>query len=140
MAGREWTIAAFLLWNSLKDLRSRTISIISIVGFGIAGILWAFAAGDINWIKLLAGLVPGLVLLGISLLSPQAVGCGDGLALLVVGIYCGFSQALASLFWGLLFSAASGIILLITKKGKKETEIPFIPFLMIGFLLQKFWN
>ena len=69
-----------------------------------------------------------------NLISGGMVGFGDGLLILTMGSVLGAGE-LAGILGGalLLCGIYSGIEYLILKKSRSE-EIPFVPFLLIGYL------
>ena len=63
------------------------------------------------------------------------VGMGDGILLVVTGVYLGGSENLALFMMGLLLSALWSLgLLLLKKKGRKE-EIAFVPFLLLSYFI-----
>ena len=69
-----------------------------------------------------------------ALISGGMVGFGDGLLILTMGSVLGAGE-LAGILCGalLLCGIYSGIEYLMLKKSRSE-EIPFVPFLLIGYL------
>lgn len=134
MTGKEWAVLIFLGWNSVCDLKRRSISMWSVVGFGLAGLLCVLLDKEYTGWQAAAGLAPGALLMAASLVSGGAVGFGDGMALLVIGTYLGAHTALGALILGLFCAAVWGMGMLILKRGGRKTELPFVPFLLLGFL------
>ena len=94
-------ILAFLGINSWKDIRTREVSLLSIVVFGIVGMIRACFLGTVS-VDLVWNVCMGAAVIMLSIISKGAVGMGDGL-------------------------------LFLSGKGKK-TEMPFVPFLMLGYI------
>ncbi len=90
-----------------------------------AGLLWP--AGVISM-----GI--GVFIILTALISGGMVGFGDGLLILTMGSVLGAGE-LAGILCGalLLCGIYSGIEYLMLKKSRSE-EIPFVPFLLIGYL------
>lgn len=135
MTFRQNFILAFLIINAIADIRKKEISLCSVFCFFVAGIVWMFRDGDYDWLLGCLGLLPGLVLSAVSLLTGGAIGFGDGLLVAITGLYLGVQAAMGTLLWGLLLCALCGICLLIFRRGNKKTALPFAPFLLIGFLI-----
>ena len=78
-------------------------------------------------------IIGGFIIL-IALISGGMVGFGDGLLILTMGSVLGAGE-LAGILCGalLLCGIYSGIEYLMLKKSRSE-EIPFVPFLLIGYL------
>lgn len=80
-------------------------------------------------------LIPGIVMLTGSVLTGEKIGKGDGGALLILGAILGYRNCVmvTLISAGLLFAFC--VIGLAAKKMKKDTRIPFIPFLFIGNII-----
>lgn len=139
MTVRIGIISIFLGLNAIKDIRKKEISIWSVIIWGFAGIIWMFLDSEFGWKAGLAGLIPGIFLAALGLLSRGAVGFGDGLLVMVTGLYLGIQAAAVGLFWGLILCAVWGMVMIFLHRGTKNTELPFAPFLLGGVLLNIIW-
>ncbi len=128
----------FLTAGTFFDLRKRSVPLILYILFGIAGIPLCLLFKDpaALWDQLL-GLLPGLVFIGISLISDGKLGMGDSLAILITGIYLGGSGSAFAVLTAMFITSVFSVILLVSKKGSKKTELPFMPFLLSGFIIQQ---
>ena len=82
---------------------------------------------------MLGGGLIGMIFIGISKITREAIGYGDSLAILILGIYLGV--------WGLLEVLATSFFILgilalgcVTLRRKKSLAFPFYPFLTVGYL------
>lgn len=87
---------------------------------------------ELLWQEVLLGLLPGAVILVCARISGEAIGQGDGVTLLGLGIFGGFWTAVQLFFLGLLFSALYAAVLLVRKKAGRKTRIAFLPFLWLA--------
>ena len=143
----EWAANIIMLaFCSVQDIREKEISLwkLQIYGFLILGIfLSRFFIQKNSLFSLLEkgifGLIPGLLFLFLAKASKEAVGYGDGIILLFIGISIGFWQCLGVLFTALLgiFLAAAMILMLAGRK--KNVHIPVLPFLLTGMAGGYFW-
>ena len=129
----HFLIMSFLGINSWIDIQKKQISLVSVGFFMAVGILYECVVQnknpDVFW-----GLLPGAVLLGVSKLSREALGMGDALLMLVLGIYLGLEAALDVLLLALFLAAVwAGILIVVGKKGRNYA-FPFLPFLLIGYV------
>ena len=126
-------ILIFLGINSWKDLRTREVSLLTICVFGAVGVVRACFIGgiDMEWV---GNVSLGSAVIILSICSKGAVGIGDGLLLLALGTVLSFRQLLAAFLTGLLCSSFWGILLLLLPRGKKTVELPFVPFLLVGYI------
>ena len=80
------------------------------------------------------GILPGMFLLASAYATRQAIGYGDGLAVCVCGLYLGMGQTFAMLFYALLFCSVVSAVMLVCKKRTYKTGVPFVPYLIAGYL------
>ena len=130
---KEICVLCFLGWNTWTDINERKVSLLSILLAVIGGIFFHMWKKDPIWSIALAALI-GFVFCFLSVITQGALGMGDGLTILTLGIWIGAQQLIFTVFFALFTSAVwSGILLVFFRKGRK-TEIPFVPFLMSGYL------
>ena len=123
--------ASVFLWTAaVPDLKTKRIPVwipAACILTAIAGGLIPSAAADRQ--ELWAGAVPGALLLILSLLSGGKIGEGDGVCLLICGLYTGFTKTILIAEIALLSAAAAGTVLLLTKRRRADDRLPFVPFL-----------
>lgn len=83
----------------------------------------------------LVGTLPGIFLLAVGWATHQEVGYGDGVVLLIIGIYLGFSAGISIFLTALLFIAPVSLFYIACRKAGRKKKLPFIPFLLAGYLL-----
>lgn len=136
-----------LLWMvgmSVLDIRSKRVPIWLMVGGGMLALAVAFAenfvllANNQAWWnyagELAGGMIPGICLLLLGF-TTKTVGSGDGVVMILLGALLGWKKCLLVLCVGLFLAALSSLILLALKKVKRNTFLPFIPFLCLGWIL-----
>lgn len=134
------TLILFLVIGTVSDLRKRTLPIMLFAVFGLSGIVINITAGQVkagltvNW---LFGFVLGIVFIAISLISDKKLGMGDALAILVTGIYLGGNDSALAVLYAMMVASLFSIVFLVLKKGSGKTELPFMPFLLTGCILQQ---
>ena len=128
---KEIILLLGLAWNSYWDLRDREIHLLSVTTLSMAGILFQILEGFSIW-GFLIGMLPGSILLGISMVTRGALGIGDGLVTLCIGFYLGVAATAATVLTALFLSAVwSGLSICFWKKRGKDS-IAFVPFLLMG--------
>lgn len=126
-------IFALLLVNSLKDIKKREISLPLVIGFAAIGIGRAACLGRITTEYFAALGIGGMVIL-VSVVTRGAIGIGDGLILLALGTVMTWQELGCVFMNGILCCCiCSAIILLLPGKNRK-TQIPFVPFLLVGYV------
>ena len=136
--------AIWLLWISLSDIKSRRVPAWLIVGGGAVNVMISvgedvltlgaqMTQGD-YWGTLLGGIIPGVFLL---LLVPitGCVGWGDGAVMTLLGISLGLRGSVLVLCAGLFLAALWSVVLLVLRKANRNTCLPFLPFLTMGWFL-----
>lgn len=120
--------------GTIEDLKRRRIHVSILCSFGIIGVILhlLLERGDI--ISILGGAMIGMALIAISLLTRGRVGLGDGLALMVTGIFLGFERNLMLFVVSQCLVACFALFLMVFKKKDRQYEIPYIPFLLISYV------
>ena len=127
MSSVKICMTVLLVINTWTDIRKKEICLPVLFIFLAGGILWRIRQG-------LLSMGIGVFIILIALISGGMVGFGDGLLILTMGSVLGAGE-LAGILCGalLLCGIYSGIEYLMLKKSRSE-EIPFVPFLLIGYL------
>ena len=113
-----------------QDIYERKISLFTIIISGCIALLYLAAGERLDIVSLSLRILPGGFLLFASLLSDEKVGYGDGASVLMLGLWTSTVFCMLATTIGMLLAGVYGLILLCT--GKKEREIPFLPFLLIA--------
>lgn len=119
--------------ESITDIRKRTCNLY-VIAFGtiLGGIFnYFFLHNDILW--LCRGVVPGVILICVSLISKQQIGMGDAMVFLFAGICVGLYKCLILLWISLVFAGIFGVIFCLAKKKEMKYRLPFIPFVAVGY-------
>ena len=123
----------FLLFSSFLDIRKREISIPVTLLFGLAGVVYSVRTGR-TMTDYLIPLGIGILILGGSVLTRGQVGMGEGWMLLALGCMLRMECYIQMACIGMLLAAAySGVLMLVFRKNRK-TEIPLVPFLLLGYV------
>ena len=77
----------------------------------------------------------GLCMIGISQISGEQIGKGDGMVIVALGILCGVRDTLGIVCFASLFMLIPAFILLVSKRGNKKTRVPFLPALFLGYVI-----
>lgn len=126
--------AAMLVIESISDLKKREINIKILAMTFVVGIILFIISPNRNWMMLLGGIAEGVALIGISFVTREGIGVGDGLVLMCTGVLLGPGKNILMFFGACVICAVFSGILLITKHAGRETRIPFVPFLVAGLI------
>lgn len=122
-----------LFAGTWTDIREKSVDVRPILLAGLAGIAIRIIVKDEGIPVLLAALAPGMLLLAVALTSRGGVGTGDGLSLLVLGLYFPPEEVWMILFLALCFGGIMGMLLLFRGRGRGHS-FPFLPCLLVGSL------
>lgn len=123
---------------SLEDVRHKRLTIVYILMFGIGGLILHLFAPVCSIYSILCGMLLGIAMILVSFITRGNVGIGDGMLLLVTGVYLGGYGNLQLLMTGLLLAALWALGLLMLKKKKGKDEIAFAPFLLLSYFVLLF--
>lgn len=119
---------------AMEDIRKRTITVRYMILFGAVGLGLHIYRQEMTAISLLLGVAVGIGMILLSLVTRESIGMGDGFVLMTTGIFLGGAANVELLFYGLLYAAVFSLGIVVFQKKKKKREIPFIPFLFLGYL------
>lgn len=132
----EWGCIGFLGVCGVFDYKSKEIPLWIFWLFGLLAMLVSFFQGDLFTWSMAVALLPGVILFLLGKCTGK-IGEGDGLMVLVLGMYTDGLVCIRVLFGGLLLTAVTAVGLLLNKKGTFGTELPFAPFLFISCVVYK---
>ena len=113
-----------------KEIPLAFICLGSMAGVGIS--LWQITEGYFSFREMGLAVLPGCFLLLTSFVSRENVGYGDGLLLIVIGLFTGFYRCMIILCISLLLISVSALALLAVRKVSRNSRLPFMPFLAAG--------
>ncbi len=129
------TVIAILSYASFQDVKTHTVSAVPIA----VALCIEAAAGLMQrgLSQVIIALIPGVLILLLSFFKGAGIGAGDGLIAMITGISLGIEAELISLYFSFILSSIFALLIIALKKGNKRTEIPFVPFMAAGFLIEK---
>jgi len=109
----------------------------------IIGFLFSFFITDIQWLNSLLGITIGggmlllIALIGKWVFKKEAMGMGDVMVFMMVGAFLGWKGVILTLIIASFIGSIVGVIIIAQKK-KKDTVIPFGPFIAIATVIVYF--
>ena len=88
--------------------------------------------GDVSLSSIVLSLLPGAIFFVLAFVTREKVGYGDGWVLLMIGLFLDPFRCFFVLLAGLFMESAAALILLVLRKIRRDKEIPFCPFLLLG--------
>ena len=124
-----------LVIEALKDFRKKEVNIPILGIMAIAAMIMVFLGKDISVSNAIIGLAEGVLLILVSVMTKGQIGIGDGILLAACGLMLGGKDNMVMFFFACLSSAIVSVLIMIIKKADKKTKIPFVPFMIPGFLI-----
>ena len=128
-------LGALLFLCAVQDILRKKIYL-WIIGVGaFTTLLFLPFCANLPILDRIGGLIIGLCIIILSIITAGKIGTGDGALLCITGLGLGFWRNL-ELFGAALFLAATvSIILLIFRLADRRRSIPFVPFVFAGYLI-----
>lgn len=121
---------------SVTDLKWHRVYKGAAAGYLILAIAGHMAGGTASWAEMAAGVIPGLLFLAVSWASRESLGYGDSLLLAVCGVSLGFWPCIWTAFTAFFWAGVWALFLFWFRKQNRRKEFPFVPFLLLGFVIQ----
>ncbi|MBE6014473.1 MAG: hypothetical protein E7241_03805 [Lachnospiraceae bacterium] len=118
--------------STVSDIRKREISPLVCIVAGMAGLIVRLISGDRLFPELLLAALPAAFFAVISAATHGKVGMGDALILLSLAVLLSPFDIMSVLVTGLCAISIVSIGLLITKKAEFGSELPMVPFMLLG--------
>lgn len=135
-------IQLFLLAiSAISDMRKKEISIWLVISMAVISLIdgvLSLVLHKKTVTELAISLIPGVLLVVLSVLSRQSIGYGDGLITMAIGVAFGISKLFAGLAIALFASGVMSIFLIVVRKAKRNDTFPFIPFILAGMVVSMF--
>ena len=130
----NWVIFLLLVMCSISDFKKKTMPAVLLIVFSIT-VLGFVIFGDSAGVRLrVGGAVLGMLFLLISKCTKEAIGYGDSWLILLLGIQLGYLEAISVLFAASLLAGVASLFILWKCNWKRDTSLPFVPFLSISYL------
>lgn len=126
-----WAIVLLVIC-SYSDIKSRNISIIICAANILIAIGFHLVRKDMSIVNISIGIGIGVILLIASIVFKNNIGMGDGLVLLTIGIIEGGMITISVLIWTLIGFNIFAVTGLSLKKFHIKTELPLVPFMLLG--------
>jgi Flp pilus assembly protein protease CpaA len=75
---------------------------------------------------------------GLSVITKGQIGMGDAKLFAILALYFGAKSAFMILMYSLILSAIVSLVLITVKRAGRKTEIPFVPFIALGVIVELF--
>ena len=131
---REVILAIVLIALAIFDLKYKEIPLLPVAIGGCIGAVFCFMEEQ-NIMVVIAACLPGIMMLVFSRLAGEVMGYGDGIVLLLMGVFVTLDKILFITCIAFCFAGGVALILFVFFQKKGKYRLPFIPFLCASYLL-----
>lgn len=124
----------FLGMGTYFDVKDRELPVFFLMVFGSLGIICNLLWNYQGLRELISGACLGGTFLVIGLISREQIGYGDGLGLVILGIFEGPKGIIPIIIGAFLFGGIYGLWTLWGLKKSGSETMPFYPFLLLAFV------
>lgn len=137
----SFLIIVFLVFSAVFDLKYMILPDFSTGILVISALaLWSISNTG-NWNYILSSILSfGFLGFLYLITKKRGMGFGDVKLAIFMGLFLGYSKIIVAFYVAFVVGAIVGLILIIFKKAKRKTQIPFGPFLILGTLVAWWWG
>ena len=132
----EIVLTVYLIIAAIMDVIKRRITVGVLLIGGVLGLTAGFmrvSGTTLPVALLLQGMLPGILLMLLSYTTAM-IGYGDSVIVCCMGLALGLRRCLFVLGIGLFLLSVFCIVLVTVRRVKKNSTMPFLPFLLFAFL------
>lgn len=139
-------IVITLVIVSFIDSKTMTIPDSLNIFIAIIGLTWSLSSPYINLIEVALGSIAGALPLFIIdrltmlIVKKYGFGLGDVKLMAACGVFLGWQLVAVAFFFAFVTGALFGIYLILIKQAKKDSYMPFGPFLCFGVFISMFFG
>ena len=130
----DLVLGCFLFICALCDFKERRIPVLLLIFMNVVAVFFHCFSPKVNFVSAGVGVLIGILFLGISKWTKEAVGYGDSWLMLIFGIYLGGFRVLQLLLVASLLSGVVSLFGLCVLKWKRNNTLPFVPFMLVSYL------
>lgn len=123
-----------LLIQGIWDIRTKEIPSWISIGLGSCSLFYSLCSHR-EWESFGLALIPGVICLLVGFCTRQAVGYGDGILLCSLAMLYSLEELMGFLVIAFLCAGIVGLILLVVFHKSGKYELPFVPYLFIGWMM-----
>ncbi|MBQ5446335.1 MAG: prepilin peptidase [Lachnospiraceae bacterium] len=128
----------FLFICSYEDLRTRHINFFVCIVTELIYIFILIFLNRFNFLYIILGLIPGALIYLSSILFNGQIGKGDGIIIAVIGTMAGILKVTRILLIAFILVLVICTPILIILRKSLKTRLPFVPFILLSFIIIKF--
>ena len=126
-------VLTMLSIESIADIRSRSVSVLRQAIFWVFAVIFNIVFYYQTLSSVLGGMALGIFLLLVAYVTREGIGYGDGLVLCSLAAYGTLTVIGKTFCVALLGIGMTALIAFVLFRKGPKTEIPFVPFLFLGY-------
>lgn len=130
------TAGIFLSIQTFWDIKTKKLPLGVTLAGSIIGMFFICIEKGITGVSMVAFL-PGLVCFLFAKISKEAIGYGDVCLIGMLGFYCSAMEIVMICQIAFTIAAITALVLLVIFQKKKNYEMPFVPFLLLAFMIEE---
>jgi len=127
-------VALVMIICTIADIKRKEVSVWLFVLLGITTIIGCILCGEQRGYMIVAGVVPGILLVILAKITEQSIGYGDGIILAEIGLITGVGKCMLILAAALAMAGIFSLAIVVIKKVDKRHKIPFVPFMTAAYM------
>ena len=128
----------FLFICRYEELRTRHINFFVCIVTELIYIFILIFLNRFNFLYIILGLIPGALIYLSSILFNGQIGKGDGIIIAVIGTMAGILKVTRILLIAFILVLVICTPILIILRKSLKTRLPFVPFILLSFIIIKF--
>ena len=121
--------------TAFDDYRTKHIKLMELIIFAVIGICFDIVYTKYTLASILGGVGVGVAMYIFSIISKEKIGKGDALLVMVTGLYLGFMNTVVLVWLSSVLAALVGLVLIRKCDNKADKEMPFVPFILLAYLI-----
>lgn len=120
---------------AIEDWYTKKITVLwPVTGLAIATVIRLSDGSFLDW-EYWIGVVIGMLLFLLAIVSREQIGKGDGLVLTVCGFCLGWKKTLLLMLGAMIMFLMVGVVSVICKNKRGNTVMAYVPFLWVMFMI-----
>lgn len=123
-----------LAFCGLEDYRKKEIHLLPVLLMSVVGALLSVLGKDWTDWTIICRFAPGMLLFLLAWFTKESIGYGDAWVLLGLGCFLSAIEILNLSMIAISVAGLVALFLLLVKRKGRKTRIPFVPFLLVGYV------
>lgn len=127
------SLGVWLTAVSVEDIRHKKVRLWYVLAVLLPGIVVAIRYSRSEAVSILGGAGIGVFLCILSKLTGQKIGTGDGLTVMVIGVYMRIRFTIVCLCMAFFLVSFAALGMYVMRKKQMKDRVAFIPFLSTAY-------